>query len=41
MSANHDPYAHVVRYYDAENADRVDDIPFILDMAETFWRCQC
>jgi SAM-dependent methyltransferase len=27
-------YAHIARYYDAENTDKTDDIPFYLDLAE-------
>ncbi len=29
-------YATIARYYDAENTDKTDDIPFYLDLAEEF-----
>lgn len=29
-------YAQIARYYDAENTDKDDDIPFYLDLAEQF-----
>ncbi len=36
MSHQSDPYARAVRYYDSENADRTEDIPFYIDLVERF-----
>ncbi|GAB4472330.1 MAG: class I SAM-dependent methyltransferase [Anaerolineae bacterium] len=36
VSEQPDPYARAVRYYDSENADRTEDIPFYIDLVERF-----